>query len=89
MPKMVITHAVEDLERWLAGKADRAAAIESGSGSNVKDHVAADGSNNIAVTADVADVEAITAMLASPPPEVLERMQAHGVVPPLTAYIEA
>jgi predicted component of type VI protein secretion system len=89
MPKMVITHAVEDLERWLAGKADRAAAIESGSGSNVQDHVAADGSNNIAVTADVADVEAITAMLASPPPEVLERMQAHGVVPPLTAYIEA
>jgi hypothetical protein len=89
MPKMVITHAVEDLERWLAGKADRAAAIESGSGSNVKDHVAADGSNNIAVTADVADVEAITAMLASPPPDVLERMQAHGVVPPLTAYIEA
>jgi predicted component of type VI protein secretion system len=89
MPKMVITHAVEDLERWLAGKADRAAAIESGSGSNVQDHVAADGSNNIAVTADVADVEAITAMLASPPPDVLERMQAHGVVPPLTAYIEA
>jgi hypothetical protein len=89
MPKMVITHAVEDLERWLAGKAERAAAIESGSGSNVQDHVAADGSNNIAVTADVADVEAITAMLASPPPDVLERMQAHGVVPPLTAYIEA
>jgi hypothetical protein len=89
MPKMVITHAVEDLERWLAGKADRAAAIESGSGSNVQDHVAADGSNNIAVTADVADVEAITAMLAAPPPDVLEKMQAHGVVPPLTAYIEA
>lgn len=86
---MVVTHGVEDLDRWLGGKAERAAAIESGSGSNVQDYVAADGSNNIAITADVADVEAIEAMLASPPPEVLEKMQAHGVVPPFTAYIEA
>lgn len=89
MPKMVITHGVEDLDRWLEGKAERAAAIESGSGSNVQDYVAADGSNAIAVTADISDVEQIRAMLASPPPEVLERMQAHGVVPPFTAYIEA
>jgi hypothetical protein len=86
---MVLTHAVVDIERWLEGKAERAAAIESGSGSNAQDYVAADGSTNIAVTADIADVDAITAMLASPPPEVLEKMEAHGVVPPFTAYIEA
>ena len=86
---MVLTHAVQDVPRWLEGKAERAAAIESGSGSNVTDYVAADGSNTIAITADVADVAAIEAMLASPPPEMLERMQAHGVVPPITAYIEA
>jgi hypothetical protein len=89
VPRMVITHAVEDIERWLAGKAQRAAVIESGTGSNVTDYVAADGSNNIAVTADVADVESVKAMLASPPADVLASMQAHGVVPPLTAYIEA
>lgn len=89
MPRMVITHAVEDRDRWLTGKAERAAAIESGSGSNVQDYVAADGSNSVAVTADIADVEAIKSMLASPPPEVLDRMQAHGVVAPITAYIEA
>ncbi|HSI97225.1 MAG TPA: hypothetical protein VK926_02600 [Gaiellaceae bacterium] len=89
MPRMVLTHAVVDIERWLEGKAERAAAIESGSGSNVQDYVAADGSTNIAVTADIADVDAITAMLASPPPEVLEKMEAHGGVPPYTAYIEA
>jgi hypothetical protein len=86
---MVLTHAVRDIERWLEGKAERAAAIESGSGSNVQDYVAADGSTNIAVTADIADVDGIRAMLASPPPEVMERMEAHGVVPPITAYIEA
>ena len=89
MPKLVITHAVEDVDRWLAGQSDRAAAIESGSGSNVTDYVAADGSNNIAITADVADVELLKGMLASPPPEVLEKMQEHGVLQPITAYIQA
>ena len=88
MPKLVITHAVEDVDRWLAGQSDRAAAIESGSGSNVTDYVAADGSNNIAVTADVSDVAAIQSMLASPSPEVLAKMQDHGVVPPITAYVQ-
>ena len=46
MPRLVITHAVEDIDRWLQGKAERAAAIESGSGSNVTDYVAQDGSKN-------------------------------------------
>jgi hypothetical protein len=89
MPRVVITHAVEELERWLAGHDERAAAIESGTGSNVTDYVAADGSNNIAITADVADVDALQGMLASPPPDILARMQAHGVVQPITAYIQA
>jgi hypothetical protein len=88
VPKVVITHAVEDIGRWLEGKEGRAAAIESGTGSNVTDFVAADGSNNIAVTADVSDVAAIQSMLASPSPEVLAKMQDHGVVPPITAYVQ-
>jgi hypothetical protein len=88
MPKVVITHAVEDIDRWLQGKEGRAAAIESGTGSNVTDFVAADGSKNIAVTADVADVGAIKSMLASPSPEVLAKMQDHGVVQPIIAYIQ-
>lgn len=89
MPRVVITHAVEDVERWLEGKAERAAAIESGSGSNVTDYVAHDGGNNIAVTADVSDLGKLQSMLASPPPEVLERMEEHGVIQPIKAYIEA
>jgi hypothetical protein len=89
MPRVVITHAVEDVERWLNGRAGRAAAIESGSGSNVTDFVAHDGSNNIAVSADVSDLSALQAMLASPPPEVAARMAEHGVIAPLTLYVEA
>jgi hypothetical protein len=89
MPKVVITHAVQDIDRWLQGKAERAAAIESGTGTNVIDYVAQDRSNNIAICADVADIDAMTSMLAAPPAEVVALMEAHGVVQPLTVYIES
>jgi hypothetical protein len=89
MPKVVITHAVQDIDRWLQGKAERAAAIESGTGGNVTDYVAHDGSNNIAITADVQDVDALQGMLASPTPEVAAAMESHGVVQPISAYVAA
>ena len=89
MPKVVITHAVEDIDRWLQGKQERAAAIKSGTGSNVTDYVAQDGSKNVAIAADVADVDAVKSMLTSPPADVLDRMEAHGVVQPITLYIES
>ena len=88
MPKVVITHGVEDIDRWLQAKEERHAAIASGTGSNITDYVAADGSSNIAGTADVADVAAMAAMLSSPSPELMASMQATGVVPPITVYIE-
>ena len=89
MPRVVLTHGVVDVDRWLQGKAERAEAIESGSGSNVVDYVAQDGSNNIAIGADVADLAALQAILESPPPDVLAKMETHGVVPPITTYVEA
>ena len=89
MPRIVITHAVVDVERWLEGKGNRAAALESASGSNVTDYVAQDGSNNIAITADVSDVEGFQSMMASPPAEVAAGMEEHGVVPPIAVYVEA
>ena len=33
MPKVIVTHAVEDIDRWLQGKDARAAEIGSGGGS--------------------------------------------------------
>jgi hypothetical protein len=89
MPRVIVTHAVVDVGRWLEGKAERAGAIESGSGSNVVDHVAQDGSNNVAITADVSDLAALESMLSSPSPETVALMQSHGVVQPLVVYIEA
>lgn len=89
MPRVVATHAVEDLPRWLAGKSERAAEIESGSGSNVVDHIAQDGSRNVAITMEVSDLAELGAMLASPSAETLALMQSHGVVPPIVVYVEA
>jgi hypothetical protein len=87
MPRLVITHDVVDIDRWLKGKAERAAAIGS-AGTNVTDYVAVDGGNHVAVTAEIHDLEAVQALLASPPPDVAAQMESHGVRPPISAYIE-
>ncbi len=88
MAKMVITHKVEDLEKWLKGKAERAEAIAHLGGKNVVDHVATDGSNNVAITADVSDPAAVATALAAPSPDLTAAMANHGVVPPLTLHVE-
>ena len=88
MPKMVITHSVADVDRWLGFKAERAEAIGGLGGTNVVDHAAHDGSKRVAVAADVADVDAIMAALGSPPPELAAAMEKHGVLPPLVVYVE-
>ena len=41
------------------------------------------------MTADVHDMAGAEAMMAAPSPEVAAVMQKHGVVPPITAYVEA
>jgi hypothetical protein len=88
MPKMLITHGVADVAKWLGFKAERAEAIARLGGSNVVDHVAHDGSNMVGLSADVADVDKMMAALGSPPPEIAAAMEKHGVLPPLVAYVE-
>ncbi|TQJ49727.1 hypothetical protein [Phycicoccus sp. SLBN-51] len=87
MPKMVITHAVVDIDRWLQGKAERAEII-SKYATNVTDHVAADGSNNVAITADIHDMEGLQQLMASPSAEDSAAEERHGVIQPISAYIE-
>jgi hypothetical protein len=55
MPKMLVTHLVVDIDRWLNGKAERAASIGKYA-TDVTDYVAVDGSNSVAITADVHDL---------------------------------
>ena len=87
MAKMVITHAVVDVERWLQGKAERVAEFGAFA-TNVTDYVAADGSSSVAVTADIHDMEGAQAAMDSPSPEGAAAAESHGVIPPATVYIE-
>jgi hypothetical protein len=42
----------------------------------------------VALSFNVADVDAMMATLGSPPPEIAAVMEKHGVLPPLVAYAE-
>ncbi|HTU38255.1 MAG TPA: hypothetical protein VMF35_09565 [Acidimicrobiales bacterium] len=87
MPSVVITHKVADVEKWLNFKSERASASGSLGGTNVVDHVDADGGDVIAITCEMADVDAALAAVQSPPPELAAAMESHGVVPPLTFFV--
>ena len=88
MPKMVVTHTVLDVDNWLKFKAERADAISGMGCSNVVDYVAEDGSKAIAVTADADDPASVIAAINSAPAELIAQMDRHGVVQPLTVYVE-
>ncbi len=88
MANIIITHAVVDVDDWLKAKAERAEVITGMGCTNVVDHVAQDGSKAIAISAESQDVEGVLAAMASPSPELGAAMERHGVVPPLTVYIE-
>jgi hypothetical protein len=88
MPRMFITHNVADVDKWLSFKEERANSIGQMGASDVTDFAAQDGSASVAIGADVADVAAVMAGLASPPPELQALMERHGVLPPVVAYVE-
>ena len=87
MPRIVITHAVEDVDRWLKGKAERAVALPGAT--DVTDLVAMDGSSHAAVAFGIDDLDGLKAMLSSVPPEMAAQAESHGVIMPMTVYVEA
>ena len=87
MPRIVITHAVQDVKLWRRGKAERAAAFRGAA--NVTDLVAMDGSSQAAVSFDIDNLDALKAMLTSVPPEMAAQAESHGVIMPMTVYVEA
>lgn len=89
MPRIVITHNTVDPDNWSKFTSEREEAFEEFfGGGNVVDHIAQDGSNFVAVAADVDDVDAVMAALASPPVELETAMERHGVLPPITVFVE-
>jgi hypothetical protein len=80
-------HAVQDVDRWLGGRAERHAVIPGIK--NATDLVAMDGSNHAAWVFDFDDMDALKAVVSSMPPEVAAKAESHGVIMPMTVYVEA
>ena len=86
MPRVVFTHAVSDVPHWVSKHSERVEAFASW-GSNVVDGVNADGSNTVSVSVDVHDLDAMQAAMQSP--EIEAAKEAHGVLEPVSVFIEA
>jgi hypothetical protein len=87
MPKIVVTAAVKDVEAWLSFKPGLVAQM-SGVASDGTSYVAMDGSNRVATTWDVSDMEAFQAAQTEVSPEMAAAMERYGMIPPVTIYIE-
>jgi hypothetical protein len=87
MPKIVVTAAVKDVQAWLEFKPQLIAQM-SAVASDGTSYVAADGSNQVASTWDVPDLDAFQAAQTAASPEVAAAMERYGMIPPVTVYIE-
>ena len=85
MPRVVFTHAVRDRGHWASKHSERVAAFASW-GTNVVDHFNSDDAKQVAVSVDVHDLAAMRKAITSP--EIEAAKQAHGVLDPLSIYIE-
>lgn len=80
MPQIIVTAAVNDVEEWLKFKADMVPAL-SAVASDGASYVAADGSNQVASTWDVPDMEAFQAAQSSLAPELAAAAERAGMIP--------
>jgi hypothetical protein len=83
MPRIVITHPVEDVEMWASYKDERAGFFED-YGSDVVDYLPTDGSKNIAVSVNVRDMDGLQAALETPEAKEIEK--SHGVLEPISVF---
>lgn len=87
MTKVIIAHAVKDVDTWLDRRPQRVADL-SPFASTITDLVATDGSPRVAVALEVADLEGLRAAMADLSPERAASIEEQGIVAPLTVYEE-
>jgi hypothetical protein len=80
MPQIIVTAAVNDVEEWLRFKADMVPAM-SAVASDGSSYVAMDGSNQVASTWDVPDLDAFQSAQAAFGPELAEAAKRAGMIP--------
>jgi hypothetical protein len=88
MPQIIVTAAVNDVEEWLKFKAEMVPAM-SAVASDGASYVSMDGSNQVASTWDVPDMEAFQAVQNSFPPELAAAAKRAGMIPStMVVYIK-
>ena len=80
MPQSIVTAAVNDVEEWLKFKGEMVPA-KSAVASDGASYVATDGSNQVASTWDVPDMEAFMGAQSSFPPELAAASERAGMIP--------
>ena len=88
MPQIIVTAAVNDVEEWLKFKAEMVPAM-SAVASDGASYVAADGSNQVASTWDVPDMDAFRAAQGSFSSELAAAAERAGMIPStMVVYIK-
>ena len=88
MVQVIVTAAVNDVEEWLKFKTDMVPAMSTVA-SDGSSYVAMDGSNQVASTWDVPDVEAFRAAHSSFSGELAAAAQRAGMIPStMVVYIK-
>lgn len=85
MPRVVFTHAGSDVDLWVSKHSERVQAF-SPWGSNIVDHVNADGSKSVGVSVDVHDMNAMQAAMQTA--EMDAAKEAHGVLEPVMVFVQ-
>jgi hypothetical protein len=84
MPKLVITHRVEDIAKWKSFDGERQTNM-SAFASDIRSYASADGEKTVAVTMDVSDMEGLQTFLRSETCDSI--MRRHGVIRPVATYL--
>ena len=88
MPQIIVTAAVNDVEEWLKFKTEMVPAM-SAVASDGASYVAADGSNQVASTWDVPDMDAFRAAQGSFSSELAAAAERAGMIPStMVVYIK-
>ncbi len=83
MPKLVITHRVEDFAKWKTFDGERETNM-SAFASDIHSYASAEGNNEVALTMNVADMDGLQTFLRSETCDAI--MRRHGVIKPVTLY---
>ena len=86
MAKLVAIHTVKDVKHW-ASKGDERLEILGPIATDIVSYVAADGSNQIALSANIHDMDGWLTLMQSP--EAAAAMESHGVIQPIIMHFEA